>query len=164
MNRFLSFIRHAEAGRSPDGDFSRALTARGVRDARNAALHLKRLAPQVPIPAQILSSPARRAVETANELLRELALNPSSLVLDNTLYFANSIPEMYLRIVCLSDPIDHLILCGHNPLISALADAFCFETAPLMPTASVLTLSRDSDSEQYHLFSFYDPHIPSPES
>ena len=67
----LILWRHAEA-EDTSPDVTRALTASGRRSAARVA---RVLAAQLPSHAQVLVSPAARAVQTAEELVRKSKLN-----------------------------------------------------------------------------------------
>ena len=72
MTRTIYLVRHGIAGEAPNGgsDADRRLTPDGVRKMSRAALGLKRLGVA---PDLILSSPLRRAEETAALLAKALA-------------------------------------------------------------------------------------------
>ncbi|MGC9127184.1 MAG: SixA phosphatase family protein [Acidithiobacillus sp.] len=73
----ILFIRHAEAedARAAGGDYERALTARGRRDAAMLADRLSKLLP--PGPIHLCYSPLRRTRETAEPIEQKLPLQGS---------------------------------------------------------------------------------------
>ncbi len=111
-------LRHgvAEEGRAGASDADRALTQDGRRKLRQV---LKAAAEAGVQPALILSSPLKRAVQTAemarkalgykNEILRTKALIPSS-----------SVEQVWEEIRVHRDEAS-LMLVGHNPLFDNLA-------------------------------------------
>src|ERR1700760_4973935 len=106
-------MRHANAQwKDPQlADFDRPLSRRGLSEAeamgrRFVELHLA--------PTIVLTSPALRAQQTADIMVREVGLPPRNLRTEETLYLAPS--EEILRIIRSTGPrIPHLMIVGHNP-------------------------------------------------
>jgi phosphohistidine phosphatase len=122
-------VRHAHAewplysGR----DFDRPLTPRGEEDAMAAAqaLRVAGLAPTL-----ILSSPARRARQTAEILARVLGVSSRCLQFVDTLYNAR-LATLELELRRMARPGTTTLLVAHNPGISELARKLCGD--PLRP-------------------------------
>ncbi len=133
----LTLIRHAQADNPlPDQqDWHRPLTKRGQRDAKEMSRRLKE---QQPRPEIILSSPAIRAKQTAEIFAACFA--KAELVMNEELYLAEP-KNLLAAIQQLGDVADHLILVGHNPGISELADQLSKDRRiEGMPTASIVTM------------------------
>jgi len=115
----LTLLRHANAEwKDPQiSDFDRPLNRRGNSEAeamgrRLMELHLT--------PTILLTSTARRAEQTADILARELGVNARNVRAEESLYLAE--PEDILRLIHSSGPrLGHLMIVGHNPGISELA-------------------------------------------
>jgi len=111
-------MRHADA-RWQDAslsDLERPLSKRGQAAAEAMGRRLKAL--QL-LPDLLLVSPARRTEQTAEILVRELALPVRRMVREEKLYLAG--PAELLRIAQATAPrITHLLLLGHNPGLSEL--------------------------------------------
>src|SRR5579875_407989 len=106
----LWLLRHAEAA---DGrpDEARPLTPRGIHQARAAGLALARLGVSFDT---CLTSPKRRALETARLACQALGLEP---ITEPALAGGSYNPER------LAAGFDEVLLVGHNPTISiALGD------------------------------------------
>jgi phosphohistidine phosphatase len=119
MSRRLTLMRHGQAEwRSGEaGDFSRALNRRGLAEAADV---LKRYADLPLQPDLIITSPAQRALQTAELAARALGLSAHQLLRDEKLYLAE--PEDILQVVRATGPrIAHLMLVGHNPGITEFA-------------------------------------------
>ena len=133
----LTLIRHAQADDAPTGqrDWDRPLTRRGQADAD-----------QLSNPDSILSSPAVRTRQTADFFAKQFP--KVSLKMDEDLYLAS--PKQMLSVILAQDNATrHLVLVGHNPGISELADELSQERRiEGMPTASVVTMEFDIDSWQ----------------
>lgn len=117
----LSLLRHglAEAN-SPEDDQSRELTAKGFDQARAAAQRL--VAISEPLPDKIIYSPAKRTQQTAETLIRNLPLPPSRHVIESRLYLADTL-TLWTLIQEHAASAEHLLLVGHNPGLSELAQS-----------------------------------------
>jgi phosphohistidine phosphatase len=116
----LTLMRHANAQwNDPQiSDFDRPLNRRGISEAeamgrRLLELHL--------VPTSLLSSNARRAEQTAEIVGRELGVTARNIRTDEALYLAPA--DEILRIIRSTGPrIPHLMIVGHNPGISEVAN------------------------------------------
>lgn len=115
----LLLIRHAKSSWDdialPDKD--RPLDDRGKRDATKVG---KRLAKRDVKPDLIVSSPARRALATAEVIARKLDYKLKKMVVDDRLYAVGA-DDLLKVIHKLSDKLECVMLFGHNPELSALA-------------------------------------------
>jgi phosphohistidine phosphatase len=113
-------LRHAKAASQGTDDHSRPLTARGTRQAAEVGVSLAgdQLA-AAPTPRLVLSSPARRALRTAELVVAELE-GPVELVVERGLYSAepSDVIDM-LRLV--DDDTPSVMVVGHNPTVHELA-------------------------------------------
>lgn len=110
----LFLVRHAHATDGP-ADHDRPLSTAGSTEAQNIASQLASFTPR---PQLILSSPARRTMETAATLQR--ALNNIPLETDASLYLADTYRLME-AITRLPDSNEHALLVAHNPGLGQLA-------------------------------------------
>jgi len=116
----LTLMRHANAQwKDPQfSDFARPLNRRGNSEAEAMA---RRLIELKLVPTAVLTSSARRAQQTAEIVTRELGLSARSLRTDESLYLAPA--EEILRVIHATGPrIPHLMIVGHNPGISEVAN------------------------------------------
>jgi phosphohistidine phosphatase len=139
----LFLVRHAKSSRDdpalPDRD--RPLNERGMRDASRVG---GQLAKRDANPDLILSSPARRALTTAEIVARKLHYRLKDIVLDERLYAAT--PEVLLAIVHeLDDKAKRVMLFGHNPELTELAHRLS-EKITDMPTCAVAEFAFDTKS------------------
>ena len=98
-------------------DEDRPLNSRGKRDAPKVG---ERLAKRRAKPDLILSSPATRAVTTAEIIAKKLDYKRSKIVLDDRLY-AVSADDLLEVIHQLDDKAERVMLIGHNPELTELA-------------------------------------------
>jgi phosphohistidine phosphatase len=107
----------------------------------------RRLAKRDVKPDLILSSPARRAITTADILARKLDYDVRDIVVDDRLY-ATAAEELLDVIRKLSDKRKRVMLVGHNPELTELAHGLSSEITHL-PTCAVaeFTFSERSWSD-----------------
>ena len=117
--RRLTLLRHgqAQAVDSCPEDFERALTRRGISEAREMAA---RIVQRGLIPDLILVSPAERCWATAAIVAAACELDGKQVEGARELYLAT--PETTWRLLTLRDPkVKHILICGHNPGLSQIA-------------------------------------------
>jgi phosphohistidine phosphatase len=119
-NRQLIILRHGEAelGAGID-DFDRMLTARGESDA---GIIGKWLGDKSLLPGRILSSPAARAVATAELAAAACGVEPDIIRFDRRMYLA-SIEDLFAIVEATPAGCNCLILVGHNPGLETLLDS-----------------------------------------
>jgi phosphohistidine phosphatase len=117
----LTLVRHAHAKVQAAAvtDFERPLSRRGRAEAKATAL---RLLEEAAVPQLLLVSPARRTLQTAQILAQELQIPERQVRQNEVLYLAA--PDAIMKVIQSTGPrIEHLMIIGHNPGISALANA-----------------------------------------
>lgn len=141
QNANLIVMRHAEARPAAPGesDFSRTLTAFGVRDAIRVGAWMRE---QLPAPKRVLASPAARTRETVAAIFDPAPAQPPELRWDPRLYLAD-LPQ--LLDVLAEEPVSPLMLVGHNPGLEDLIVYLLGIDEPTaidvsMPTAGVFAL------------------------
>lgn len=117
-------------------DIDRPLKKRGINDAHTMA---GRLLNSGTVPDQILSSPAKRAVDTAIIFCRVLNLNEEKILIINDLFHADS-EEIRKIIGETPGAIAALMIFGHNPGFTQLANDLSNITVPNIPTCGIVKL------------------------
>ena len=139
----LFLVRHAKSSWDdtalPDKD--RPLDARGKRDAPTIG---ERLARRDVKPDLIVSSPARRALTTAEIIARKLDYKLKDIVVDDRLY-ASAVDDLLNVIHKLGDKQERVMLFGHNPELTELAHRFSSEITH-MPTCAVAEFTFNAKS------------------
>src|SRR5438128_7869495 len=139
----LFLIRHAKSSWDdtalPDKD--RPLGDRGRRDAPKMG---KRLAKRDVKPDLILSSPARRALTTAEMIAKKLDYKLKDIVVDDRLY-AGEADDLLNVIHKLGDKLERVMLFGHNPKLTELAHRLSSKITH-MPTCAVAEFTFDVKS------------------
>jgi phosphohistidine phosphatase len=139
----LFLIRHAKSSWDdtalPDKD--RPLGDRGRRDAPKMG---KRLAKRDVKPDLILSSPARRALTTAEIIAKKLDYKLKDIVVDDRLY-AGAVHSLLNVIHGLGDKPERVMLFGHNPELTEFAHRLSGEITH-MPTCAVAEFTFSAKS------------------
>ncbi len=113
-------LRHAKAASQGPDDHGRPLTARGRRQATDVGAYVAGdPVPAAPVPELVLSSSARRAVETAELVKAELAVR-AELVVEPALYGADA-DDVVEIVRGLGGDADSVMVVGHNPTVHELA-------------------------------------------
>src|SRR5215470_13539511 len=146
----VMLLRHAKSDWDDQSlrDFDRPLADRGRRDAPRIGKALKK---QGPLPDLIISSPAARARETIEAVVKaaELRIAPQ---FDESIYGATS-AELMKLIRRLPDSSECVMLVGHNPTFEDLVSRLT-GTQERMPTAALacmeFQIDRWADLEDGH--------------
>jgi phosphohistidine phosphatase len=128
--RRLTLIRHAKAS-SPLGgiDFERPLSPKGLQEAPVVARGFAALDDP---PDRILTSGARRAQHTAEIFATALGFPPEQIEVVPEIYSAYDTTLVNL-LQWQPDSSRHLLLVGHNPAISQLAQYLCSGVFNFLP-------------------------------
>lgn len=147
MTHELLLLRHGKSDWSAEmDDFSRPLKKRGRRAAKQIGrwLYEQRL-----IPDTILSSPATRALETAQRVCRQLDIDESTIICDPRIYEADA--QTLLTILTTDCHQRRVLLVGHNPGLEDLLLKLTPHSIPLsangkcLPTAALAHLTFEGD-------------------
>jgi phosphohistidine phosphatase len=160
QNKTLHVVRHAKSSWEYDGiaDIDRTLKSKGIRNAYEISRKMKL---DHFVPQRIVSSPANRALHTAVIFARVFGLPMENFEIHPVLYETEA--ERILDYVkSLPDDINSLMICGHNPDFTSLANYFLKETLGEIPTSGVVTLKFKTqswkaigrDSLDLHFFHF----------
>ena len=133
----LWVVRHAAAEHTFGvSDFVRALRPKGRRQAER----MQRWLPTQPDPPSlVVSSAAKRAVQTAKRVIRGFGLSDDDLVTDRELYGASptTLIEALRR---LPSGTGNVALVGHNPGVSDLVRVLIGSSIGDLPTCGIAVL------------------------
>lgn len=137
----LYLMRHAKSGHDarPVPDRERPLDERGRHDAPRMG---QRLAQRRMKPDLLVSSPALRALTTAQLIADEIGYQRKDIVVDERLY-ASSQDALLAVIRALDDKLDRVMLVGHNPEFTDLAHRLSNKIID-MPTCAVAEFRFDA--------------------
>ena len=131
--KILTLLRHAKSGWDDPvkRDFDRPLNPRGRRAARTVGREMRALGLGFD---RVLASPARRVVETIEEVA--LAFGPLAPDYDERIYLAPTATLMEI-IHEIPDEADRLLLVGHNPGLEELALLLAGPDGPLRSEVAI---------------------------
>lgn len=125
-------------------DINRPLNKRGKRDAPEMG---KRLAGQGVKPDVIVSSPARRARKTARQMAKRLGFKKKNVLILEKMYAA-SVDELLEIIHKFDDDTNLVVMVGHNPETTLLANILGDLDIDNVPTCGLVSLDFAVDSWQ----------------
>jgi phosphohistidine phosphatase len=136
----IIFIRHGRAeDPAPEiSDFERSLTIKGKVVSRLMARKLREIEKSGGI---IITSPAFRALETAIIFAEEFGVDPEKIVLNSTLYYKMSFKYLPEILSVVSEDTESVLLFGHNPSFTEIADRLCKGGCEFMPKCGVAGIS-----------------------
>ncbi len=143
----LYLMRHAKSSWKDDTlkDFDRPLNKRGLQDAPFMskvlqAMHLK--------PDAILSSSSLRTTTTAIEVSKHLDFPEKNIIFDKRIYEAGE--KSLLKIIKeVPTHINSLLLIGHNPSLTELANLLADSYVYNIPTSGVYAIKFPFYSWEY---------------
>ena len=135
----LLLIRHAKSSWDDitQKDFDRPLNERGKKDAPSMAKKIKK--EKDALLDAIISSSAKRALETAKFFSKEFDINKKYITEIQNLY-EPTIDAFYNAIINLDDEYKNVGLFSHNPGITAFANQLTNVHVDDMPTCSVFAV------------------------
>jgi phosphohistidine phosphatase len=140
MGKTLLLLRHGKSDwHEGEADFDRRLAKRG---RQSAALMGEYLEEHDLIPDAIVTSPAARALSTA-EIIQE-ALDDIELVEEERIY-EGSLETLLAVVQELPDEYGRVLLVGHNPGFEELSDALTERTDSVLKTCSLAILNCEAD-------------------
>ena len=138
----ITLLRHGNSlfQDSNTNDWSRPLSPEGEKECHDVAKFIKDCHP---LPSKIISSNARRTIETVKILLEKNKWDSEILNVDKELYLAsaNLLTE---KIQSQSESINDLIIVGHNPGLSELSSSLLKQSIYL-PTSGCVSLNINLD-------------------
>jgi phosphohistidine phosphatase len=140
----LYIIRHAKSSwdDTDQPDFERPLNNRGVHDADKIAqkLNVEKISPDL-----ILSSPAKRALTTANIFAVKLNYPIEKIVVVEKIYEAG-LKELTSVLQAIENSYKNVMLFGHNPGLTSLVNMLSDKPVPHLPTCAVVGLKFNIES------------------
>ncbi len=139
----LLIIRHAKSSwdNTDQSDIERPLNDRGKRDAPDMA---KRLVQRGISIDRFVSSPAKRARQTAEYFVEEFDRKAKDIVFIPSLYHAA--PETFQSIVAdLDDKDDTVAIFSHNPGITSFVNMLTTARLDNMPTCAVFAVKANTE-------------------
>lgn len=138
----LIVVRHAKSSwDAPLRDFDRPLQQRGIIDAHMVS---SALSPQLPKTFVMISSPAKRASETAVIFAQNIAYPVESIQYVEDMYTFDG-RQLEQNVKAIDNDYDNVILFGHNEAITNFVNKFGDIFIDNVTTSGVVSLTFDSD-------------------
>jgi phosphohistidine phosphatase len=136
-------VRHGKAvpASANVADIERMLTDTGVARTCKVALFM---AETKPVIDHILSSPAERAYDTALILADKLGIPVSKIATDDILFTGDD-TDALAAIEDLDDNLNSVMLVGHNPYVTQLANRFADPKLESLPTTGVVSVHFETE-------------------
>ena len=136
----LSIIRHAKSDWSTGvDDIARPLNERG----KNAVVLIGNYLQQQKIkPDLIISSPAKRAQDTAKAIARAIHYDVQKIQTEPCIYFGTS-TSIVEKIKTLPNSVNDVFIFGHEPILSSLIYQFTKNVVEKFPTCAVCRIAFD---------------------
>ncbi|MDN5216448.1 histidine phosphatase family protein [Fulvivirgaceae bacterium BMA12] len=140
----LYVVRHAKSSWDfPQlSDFDRPLNKRGKRNAPDMGNRLKM---RGILPDLIIASPANRALTTAKKIAKEIGY-PVESIRENDQIYHSSEATLLQIIKDTPDNIQGLMLFGHNPGFTDLANFLGDQWIDNVPTCGIVAIAFDVES------------------
>jgi phosphohistidine phosphatase len=139
----LFLIRHAKSSWAEIGarDFDRGLEERGLRDAPKMAKILRGMGI---MPDIIISSPAKRAISTAQYFAKEMGIPFEMIDLQSDIYEASESDLLHV-IRNISNDAQTVLLFGHNPTLTYFPNRYTEDFIDNVPTCGIVQLSMNGE-------------------
>lgn len=158
----LYLIRHASASiDSPTKkDIDRPLNSTGIEEAEVMAKFLNKIKTPINL---IVTSPAARAKSTAYIFAKYFFYPLPNVVTDKRI-FSNNPDETYDFLFSCNNDIDKIILVGHNPVITLIANELGNQQISSMKPAGIVCLEFPTENwdeiKEAGVYKFYmDPSL-----
>ena len=143
QTKTLHIVRHGKALQDYQHlqDFDRPLIERGIVANEEVARQLR---VQYDIPDLIISSHAARSLHTAHIFARVMGY-PHNRVQANESFYLEGEKVMINIIKSLPDEVESVMIVGHNPDVTFLANTYSVRKIIYMATSSVVTICFETD-------------------
>ena len=148
MTRELLLLRHGKSDwDAGTDDINRPLKDRGKRGAQRIGVWL---AQQQLLPDRVISSPAERALVTAQKCCKVMGIGAADIAQDKRIYQADPVELLQVLADCPASA-KRVMLVGHNPGLEHLLELLVEqppevpEDTKLMPTATLARLQTASE-------------------
>jgi phosphohistidine phosphatase len=144
MAKSLHIVRHGKSSWDFEdiSDIDRPLSPRGIN---NAYLMAKKLSERKVVPDLFLTSPANRALYTSIIFARVLKLPYEKIIIEDNIYMGYN-EDLIDLIRGQEATLSHILIFGHNPAFTSLANHLMDHYLDNIPTSGVVSLSYKIDS------------------
>lgn len=140
----LLIVRHGKSSWDVEGiaDIDRPLKERGILDGYKMAKHLLQRNTK---PELLISSPANRAIHTATIFAREMGYPYEKITIHQGIYFAG-VEQIFDLISSIRPEINVLMIFGHNPTFTDLANCFISQPIDNIPTTGIVHIQFETNN------------------
>jgi phosphohistidine phosphatase len=144
MAKTLHIVRHGKSSWDFEdiSDIDRPLSPRGIN---NAYLMAKKISERKVVPDLFLTSPANRALYTSIIFARVLKFPYEKIRIEDRIY-VGYIEELIGLIRSQKASFSHILIFGHNPAFTSLANHLMDHYLDNIPTAGIVSLKYGIDS------------------
>jgi len=137
----IILIRHAKAEKGEDiDDIDRKLSEKGIVNAKLIAKILNKKEIMFDL---MISSPARRSLETAQIIATQIKYPKKNILIEPFLYEKFSIDTFLEYVKQLDDTFTTVVFFGHNPSITDLSHELDYNFSEKIPKCGVVGLSMN---------------------
>jgi phosphohistidine phosphatase len=135
----LFILRHAKSSWDEPNkdDIDRALTIRGISDAHAVANRLKKQLQEVDL---IITSHANRAIHTATIFAGVINYPVEKIKISSNIYESNE-AKIKALVRTLPDNISKVMIVGHNPTFTNVANRYLKEQVDNIPTSGLVSIA-----------------------
>lgn len=141
--RTLHIVRHGKSSWDFEelSDIDRPLSPRGIN---NAYLMAKKLSERKVVPGRFITSPANRALYTAIIFARVMKFPYDQIRISDKIYTGYN-DDLVELIRSQEKSVSEILIFGHNPAFTALANQLMDHYLDNIPTAGIVSLSYDTE-------------------
>jgi phosphohistidine phosphatase len=138
----LYVVRHAEAAKkdTPIPDFERPLVKKGEKNAKDVARRLRKQGHNADL---LISSPAKRAIETGHIFAKSLKYPVQQILHRDLLYETQDPGDVAVLLREQSNKHDSIMIFGHDPLFTTVVQTLTPEFTGDVPKSSVVAIQFD---------------------
>jgi len=139
----LYIVRHAKSSWDHPGlsDDERPLLEKGIKRTLKIARYLQDNNIRTDL---MISSHAVRAFETARIIAEAIGYPEEKIIISPKLYHGGT-DQLYDELFALNDQINSVMLFGHNPTFTSLANHFLEDQTDWLPTSAVVSIGFDTE-------------------
>ncbi|MDG1901068.1 MAG: histidine phosphatase family protein [Bacteroidales bacterium] len=141
--KLLTLVRHAKSSWSNSdlSDHDRPLNNAGVKKTKKVINYMLKSGF---LPELILSSTAKRAIETAKIIAGGIGFDVDKIITKTSIYHAD-IDDIYSEVFSLDNKINSLMIVGHNPTFTYLVNDFVYPNIKNLPTTGAVSIIFETD-------------------
>lgn len=140
----LYIVRHAKSSWDHPGleDYQRPLLEKGKKRTKYIVDYLLQNKTHVDL---ILSSHAKRALETAKIIASAIGYAEDKIMISKNIYHGD-VDNLFNHFYDLSDDVRSLMMVGHNPTFTYFANYFMNKPIDNLPTSGVVCIEFQTDT------------------